>query len=198
MCVVYSGPRILHFGNPQIYATASVRSMWPVEAKSGSESWLYGPHRRLQANNQPSPQISFNGTTLKKNISLKAEFSYQTNSSEQLLCHPCERARNDNHAICDEEVSLPIDSGGRALYLLSTNPTPQQPSDGCSFQLLDYHPKDKPPLDPLPSPNYYYDIANKTNSNNGEDVYATNMMLRMGPDSLLEHGAFQMLPISLD
>ncbi|EXC33382.1 Squamosa promoter-binding-like protein 16 [Morus notabilis] len=216
----YKGPRILHFGNPQIYATATVKGMWPMETKTGSESWTHTPHRRFQIiNYQQNPPTPFNGGDkslffLQKTNDTKLGGN-QTNPDEYLR-HPLAppgkgREKRDNYnpkhkhkhkhmiMVSDEELSLPIDSGGRALYLLSTHPTHlisssnnnynhlAQPHESCSFQLLDNtkNAKNRPVDPPLP---IYDAAANKQ----------ANMLLRLGPDGLLEHGALQMLPISLE
>ncbi|PON61283.1 SBP-box transcription factor [Parasponia andersonii] len=199
----YKGPRILHFGSPQIYAATSVRSLWPSDTKTGAtESWIYSPHKRFQVTNQQSPPTSFNGGD-KRLFFLQKNDLKQGNQvyPEAFLCHPFEppgkERQRENRIMSSEEISLPIDSGGRALYLLSTNPTQfsglsqlgqSNESFPYPFQLLDYNIGKDKTVDPnLP----VYDV-NKTN------IYG-NMMLRMGPDDLLEHGAaLQMLPISLE
>ena len=197
----------MNFGSPQIYAATTVRSLWPLETKStagAAESWIYGPHKRFQVTNQQqSPPTSFNGGDkrfffLQKNDTKQGNQTYP----EAFLCHPFEppgkgRERQNHHIMSSDEITLPIDSGGRALYLLSTNPTQfsglnqlgqSTESFPYPFQLLNYDIGKNKPVDPdLP----VYDI-NKTN------IYG-NMMLRMGPDDLLERGAaLHMLPISLD
>ncbi|XP_050383935.1 squamosa promoter-binding-like protein 13A [Argentina anserina] len=47
----YKGPRILHFGSPQLCATTNVRSLWPFEAKNSADHqpMLYNRHQRMQA-----------------------------------------------------------------------------------------------------------------------------------------------------
>ncbi|KAL6135930.1 hypothetical protein ACLB2K_068155 [Fragaria x ananassa] len=47
----FKGPRILHFGTPQLCATTNVRSLWPFEAKNTADHqpMLYNRHQRLQA-----------------------------------------------------------------------------------------------------------------------------------------------------
>lgn len=146
------GPRMLHFGNPHVYATASVKtSVWPVDPKPESESWLYSP--RTFINGNEGPNNMFEPTPPPRLVSSSS----------------------------DEEVSLPIDSGGRALYLLSTNPAPQHPNGNRPVRLVDYG-------DPLGG-------AVPDHFPNSSPYYA----LRVGPDTLLEHGgSLHMLPISLD
>lgn len=193
----------MHFGSPQIYATTTtVRSLWPLETKStgAAETWIYSPHKRFQVTNEQGPPAHFNGGD-KRFVFLQKNDLKQGNQAypEAFLCHPFEpRGKGrENHIMSSEEISLPIDSGGRALYLLSTNPTQfsglnqlgqSNESFPYPFQLIDYNIGKDKPVDPhLP----VYDV-NKTN------IYG-NMMLRMGPDGLLEHGAaLQMLPISLE
>lgn len=190
-----------------------------MESKTGSESWIYTPHKRFQVINyhQNHPPTPSNGGDksrffLQKHDTDTRLGGNQTNP-EKFLCHPLSppgkgREKRDNRkpviTSSDEEISLPIDSGGRALYLLSTHPTQLisssynnnnnnnsnhlvQPEESCSFQLLDdtHNAKDKPADPPLP----IYDPATSKQ---------TNMLLRLGPDGLLEHGALQMLPISLE
>ncbi|KAL5581390.1 hypothetical protein UlMin_013832, partial [Ulmus minor] len=187
----YKGPRMLHFGKPHLYATASVKNMWPFETKSAGEPWIYRSHERLPVNNeQHSPNSSFNGGDnglffLEKNDPKLG--SSKTNPEEAFVYQPLAGSQR----FPSEEVSLPLDSGGRALYLLSTHPTQvsaenhlSQPNETCSFQLLDFNVKEKP-LDPYPG----YD-PNKTN--------IQMLRMEMGPDCLLEYGALQVLPISLE
>ncbi|XP_062105414.1 teosinte glume architecture 1-like isoform X2 [Humulus lupulus] len=209
----YKGPRILHFGSPQIYAATSVKSLWPMDTKTGGqESWIYSPplpHKRFQVNQQSPSPTPFNGGDkrvffLQKNDPKQGNQTYP----EAILCHPSEppgKGREKSHILSSEEISLPIDSGGRALYLLSTNPTQlsgvnqmgqHNESFPYPFQLLDHNDGKDKPLDHhhhlyhhLPA----YDV-NKSN------IYG-NMMLRMGPEDCLENGAaaaLQMLPISLE
>ncbi|KAM6549556.1 hypothetical protein CsatB_021232 [Cannabis sativa] len=207
----YKGPRILHFGSPHIYAANGMKSLWPLETKNGgTESWIYSHpphHKRLQVNtnntnnkNQESPlPTSFNGVD-------KRVFLLQKNDPKQgnYPSKPPGKGRG-NHLLSSEEISLPIDSGGRALYLLSTNQTQlsgvshlgaqTNESFPYPFQLLDQNDGKDKPFDHHHHHHFpAYDV-NKTN------IYG-NMMLRMGPEDCLENGgaaaAMHMLPISLE
>uniref|UniRef100_A0A803QL20 SBP-type domain-containing protein n=1 Tax=Cannabis sativa TaxID=3483 RepID=A0A803QL20_CANSA len=151
----------------------------------------------MQLMESPLP-TSFNGVD-------KRVFLLQKNDPKQgnYPSKPPGKGRG-NHLLSSEEISLPIDSGGRALYLLSTNQTQlsgvshlgaqTNESFPYPFQLLDQNDGKDKPFDHHHHHFPAYDV-NKTN------IYG-NMMLRMGPEDCLENGgaaaAMHMLPISLE
>ena len=176
----FAGPKILHFGNPQIYA--------PTTVTSGLEPLVYGRHQRNR------PPNSFNGGDtqlffLQENDPGKGKQA----TTEALICDPFENTINGTPGKVPYDVP-----GGCALYLLSSNPS-QIPGMGLNH-LVQYSNDQTHSLQFLNSPGLRISgLSTEYSSPCSEKPMDCNMILRKGPDGFLEHGVQQQpFPVSLD
>lgn len=113
-----AGPKILHFGNPEIYA--------PTTVASGLEPLVYGRHQR----NRPPNSIYGGGDTQMLFMQENEPGMRNKATPEAFPCDPFENTINGTPA---GKVSCDV-SGGCALYLLSSNPT-QIPGVGLNHMV---------------------------------------------------------------
>lgn len=211
----YKGPRILHFGTPQLCATSDVRSMWPLEAKSAADNqpMLYNRHQRFNTINHqriPPNSCTRNGGSDKQLIFLQtndpklAVFNQAAApqgfmrqpfpTSPAAAASPQSTRATADHAISSDGTTQGIGSSC-ALYLLSssTNPTQSLVNTGLNHLVQS-------------------NVVNSSHSGHQQlqmksssefPSYCSNyhmedkFFLRPDPDGLLDPGA-QMLPILLE
>ncbi|KAK9925535.1 hypothetical protein M0R45_033857 [Rubus argutus] len=183
----YKGPRILHFGTPQLCATSNVRSMWPLEAKSAADNqpMLYNRHQR---------QMTLNLQFSTKQQPLKLLLRQPFPTSPAAAASPQSTRATADHAISSDGTTQGIGSSC-ALYLLSssTNPTQSLVNTGLNHLVQS-------------------NVVNSSHSGHQQlqmksssefPSYCSNyhmedkFFLRPDPDGLLDPGA-QMLPILLE
>ncbi|XP_015871799.1 squamosa promoter-binding-like protein 13A isoform X2 [Ziziphus jujuba] len=173
----YKGPKILHFGSPpQIYAPTATTTM-----RNGSEPFVYGRQQR----NRP-PDFSNGRDT--QFFFLQENHPEKSNQAtpEAFLCdYPILNTIKGQ----TEKVPNEVSTGGCALYLLSSNPSSLQIPAGMDVNHHLVQSNDQMHQSSLQFPNSFSAF------DHGKDK-PQNMILRMGPDGLLEHvGAPQAFPI---
>lgn len=129
-----SGPRILQFSSPQIYATTTLRSSRPGIARSEAEAMIYNHHRRLPITDGQSPPNSFAFIYNEENklFSFLQENDPKGGNQaayEASVYHPLpnsiaspESGRAGHNMLPAGGITQSIDLGC-ALYLLSSHPT---------------------------------------------------------------------------
>ncbi|XP_062010368.1 squamosa promoter-binding-like protein 16 [Rosa rugosa] len=210
----YKGPRILHFGTPQLCATTNARSLWPFEAKSTADHqpMLYNRHQRLHAvEHQQIPPNSFtnNGGADKQFIFLQtndpkiATFKqaatpqafmqepFPTLTAAVALPHSTRAAAGP--AVSFDGTTRGIDSSC-ALYLLSSsNPTQSMVNNSLSDLVQSNVVTNTDSGHQQLQMKSFSEFPSYCSNNHVEDKY----FLRPDPDGLLDTGA-QMLPILLE
>ncbi|KAJ7971742.1 Squamosa promoter-binding-like protein [Quillaja saponaria] len=132
----YKGPRILQFNNPQMYATPTGSSMWPVIAKNEAKTMTYDCHQLLHIINRKCSPDSFVNIqhTHEKQFSCfqkndpKACQGNEAASGLISICQPFSGSNastgsgKGNYKLLTDGISRSTDSG-YALYLLSSRQT---------------------------------------------------------------------------
>lgn len=188
------GPRILHFGSPEVYANPIMRNMWPVSAKTGAESGHNPPRLLYRIDNHKQD---------------KGHPLWQENDS---------KGGNANEAMLGTSICQPIhgtiapSTGGKSGRKLSSDAKPASFDSGCALYLLSTLQSQSPELSmvqssitgPMQSPSSaeHFDAVNEyacsegaKDKPNGQvlvlDANSTNLhyngMLQMGLDGLVEN-----------
>ncbi|KAI9076041.1 hypothetical protein K1719_034005 [Acacia pycnantha] len=204
----YKGPRILHFGSPQMYDNPFVRSMWPATAKAGAEPVMisYDQNSLLSSfanvghqQDKQLPLFGFNSS--KEGHCNEAVSGIPTRQAASGSIGPSASA-NGGRKLASDFKPGSFDSNC-ALYLLSTLQTQSQ--ELSLVQSTVNCPVQSSPLEDL-----HFDAGDKYSSCSESpqekstnpllvvDADRTNLhcdrMIHMRPDEIVENGDLATLP----